>query len=65
MVIFYHMKVPIKIAYASTSFGSLAEYEEYRKKILNDQKCLEAFKLAEENKFILSYERSFTSPGFK
>ncbi len=52
------------VAYALFSFSSLAEYEIYRKKILEDKECQEAFKLAEESKCILSYERTFLKPVF-
>lgn len=50
------------IAYALFSFPSLRDYEEYRRKILDDNDCQEAFKLAEETECILSYERSFMRP---
>jgi NIPSNAP len=52
------------IAYALFSFPSLAEYEIYRKKILVDAECQEMFKLAEDTKCILSYERTFLRPVF-
>lgn len=52
------------IAYALFSFASLAEYEKYRKLILTDNDCLEAFKLAEESRCIVSYERTFLRPVF-
>ncbi|ASJ52941.1 NIPSNAP family protein [Brevibacillus formosus] len=50
------------IAYALFSFPSLAEYEDYRKKILVDEECKRAFILAEQTKCIISYERSFLRP---
>jgi hypothetical protein len=50
------------IAYALFSFASLAEYEKYRKLILTDTDCLEAFKLAEDSRCIVSYERTFLRP---
>ena len=53
------------IAYALFSFNSLAEYENYRKLILTDNECLEMFKLANDTKCILSYERTFLRPVFK
>ena len=52
------------VAYALFSFPSLAEYEIYRKKILEDEECQQAFKLAENSKCILSYERTFLKPVF-
>lgn len=53
------------IAYALFSFPSLTDYEEYRRKIVHDDDCQEAFRLAEETKCILSYERSFMRPVFE
>lgn len=53
------------IAFALFSFPSLAEYEDYRKKILVDEDCQKAFALAERTKCILSYERSFLRPVFE
>jgi len=53
------------IAYASFSFSSLATYEVYRNKILEDEGCQEALKLAEDSNCIISYERSFMKPVFK
>ncbi|WP_409175623.1 NIPSNAP family protein [Brevibacillus fortis] len=53
------------IAYALFSFPSLAEYEDYRKKILVDEDCQHAFSLAEQTKCIISYERSFLRPVFE
>ncbi|GED71142.1 NIPSNAP family containing protein [Brevibacillus reuszeri] len=50
------------IAYALFSFPSLAEYEEYRKKIPADEECQEALALADKTKCIISYERSFVRP---
>jgi NIPSNAP len=50
------------IAYALFSFPSLAEYESYRAKILTDPECQATFRLAEETRCILSYERSFLRP---
>jgi hypothetical protein len=52
------------IAYALFSFNSLAEYENYRKLILADNECQEMFKLANDTKCILSYERTFLRPVF-
>ena len=53
------------IAYALFSFNSLAEYENYRKLSFTDNECLEMFKLANDTKCILSYERTFLKPVFK
>ena len=50
------------IAYALFSFESLAKYEEYRKLMVTDSECIEAFKLAEESRCIVSYERTFLRP---
>ena len=53
------------IAYALFSFNSLAEYENYRELSFTDNECLEMFKLANDTKCILSYERTFLKPIFK
>ena len=55
------------IAYAMFSFISFAEYEKYRKLILkkDDLECRGAFKIAEDSRCILSYERSFLRPVFE
>lgn len=50
------------IAYALFSFASLAAYEEYREKMKTDSECLAAFKLAEDSRCIVSYERTFLRP---
>jgi NIPSNAP protein len=50
------------IAYALFSFESFARYEEYRKVMLTDSECIEANKLAEETRCIVSYERTFLRP---
>ena len=50
------------IAYALFSFGSLAVYENYRTLILTDDECQATFKLANDTKCILSYERTFLRP---
>lgn len=52
------------IALALFTFPSLAAYEEYREKSLNDEECIQAFKFAEETDCVLSYERSFFRPVF-
>jgi hypothetical protein len=62
---FYPSESANNIAYALFSFPSLAEYEAYRKKIMEDEDCKAAFRIAEETKCILSYERSFLRPVFE
>lgn len=52
------------IAYALFSFPSLAAYEDYREKIVDDPDCMAAFKHAEDTRCIKSYERSFVRPVF-
>lgn len=52
------------IAYALFSFPTLAQYEEYRNKITDDENCQKAFEHAEKTKCIQSYERSFMRPVF-
>jgi len=44
------------------TFASLAEYEDYRLKSMQDPECQAAFKYAEETRCIISYERSFFRP---
>lgn len=53
------------IALASFSFASLAEYEQYRIRSLEDPECHVAFKYSKETKCFLSYERTFFRPLFK
>jgi hypothetical protein len=50
------------VAYALFSFESFAKYEEYRKAMATDSECIEANKLAEETRCIVSYERTFLRP---
>jgi uncharacterized protein (DUF1330 family) len=52
-------------ALALFSFPSLADYEQYRIKSMEDYECLQAFKYAENTKCIVSYERSFFKPVFE
>ncbi|MBT3145448.1 NIPSNAP family protein [Neptunomonas phycophila] len=52
-------------ALALFSFPSLATYEKYREKSLEDIECIQAFAYAEETKCIVSYERSFFKPVFE
>ncbi len=50
------------IAVALFSFPSLAAYEEYRNKMIEDPECLDAFDYANSTRCIISYERSFMKP---
>ncbi|WP_339483096.1 MULTISPECIES: NIPSNAP family protein [unclassified Pseudomonas] len=50
------------IAYCLFSFSSLADYENYRRKAEQDPECIEWVTQATEQRFILSYERSFLRP---
>lgn len=52
------------IALGSFSFESLAAYEQYRIKSLEDSECQAAFKFAKESKCFCSYERTFFRPIF-
>jgi len=52
------------IALALFSFDSLAAYEQYRLRSMQDPECLAAFRYAEETRCIVSYERSFFRPVF-
>jgi hypothetical protein len=53
------------LAIAMFSFPSLALYEEYRTKSLQNPECLAAFQYATDTRCVLSYERSFFRPIFK
>jgi len=53
------------IALAMFTFPSLAAYEQYRQDSLKDQRCVDAFKYADETRCIVSYERSFMKPMFE
>lgn len=53
------------IAFALFSFPSLADYENYRNRMQTDPECLETFRIAEENRCIISYERTFLRPVFE
>jgi len=50
------------IALALFTFNSLAEYEDYREKSMQDPECQAALKYAEETRCIFSHERSFFRP---
>jgi len=53
------------VALARFTFPSLASYEDYRQRSFEDAECQAAFALAEREKFIVSYERSFFRPIFE
>ncbi len=53
------------IALALFSFPSLTAYEEYRRAAEEDPDCKSAYRLAEESRCIVSYERSFFRPLVK
>src|SRR6266404_7978063 len=55
---------PNNIAVHLFSFPSLAEYERYRRAVRDDEVAKEAWRLAEETRCILSFERSFMRPVF-
>jgi hypothetical protein len=50
------------VALAMLSFPSLATYETYRTRSLDDPQCLAAFRYVEDTRYIISYERSFFRP---
>lgn len=50
------------VALGSFSFQSLADYEQYRIKSMQDPDCQAAFQFARDTKCFLSYERSFFRP---
>ncbi|MES2611368.1 MAG: NIPSNAP family protein [Pseudomonadota bacterium] len=52
------------IALALFTFDSLASYEVYRQRSMEDAECQAAFRYAEETGCIVSYERSFFRPVF-
>ena len=53
------------IGYASFSFPSLADYEQYRHQVLASPVCQEALAYARSTKCIVSYERNFLRPVFE
>jgi hypothetical protein len=55
---------PDNVGYATFSFNSLAEYEKYRSKIADCEKCQEALKYSRDTKCIKSIDRSFFTPVF-
>ena len=50
------------VAYALFNFPSLARYEEYRMRSMEDEACQQAFEYARRTQCIISYERSFMRP---
>jgi hypothetical protein len=50
------------IAYCLFSFANLAEYERYRKESELDEECIRLVAEATQQRFILSYERTFLRP---
>jgi hypothetical protein len=52
------------IAIALFSFASLADYENYRLRMVDDPECKAAYAFANETRCIISYERSFMKPLF-
>ena len=52
------------VALALFSFPSLALYEEYRSRSLQDSACQAAIRYAKETSCIVSFERSFFRPVF-
>ena len=52
------------IALALFTFDSLAAYEIYRQRSLEDTDCQAAFKYAADTQCIISHERSFFRPVF-
>lgn len=50
------------IAYGLINFPSLAEYEQYRQRLKNDNKGKKNFEFAQQAKFILEEKRSFLTP---
>ena len=53
------------VALAMFSFPSLATYEDYREKSLQDPDCLAAVQYGADSGCIVSYERSFFRPVFE
>jgi NIPSNAP len=47
------------IALAMISFDSLASYEKYRARLRSDQAAMKNFAFAQEERFVLSEERTF------
>lgn len=52
-------------AFALFTFPSLAEYERYRTESAADTECIEAYRFAQEHRFIRRYERRFLTPVFE
>lgn len=56
---------PNNIGYATFSFPSLAEYENYRNKISSCPACQAALEYSRKSNCIFSFERSFYKPIFE
>jgi hypothetical protein len=56
---------PNNIAVHLFSFPSLAKYERYRTAVREDEVAKAAWRLAEETRCIMSFERSFMRPGVR
>lgn len=50
------------LAVALFSFPSLATYEAYRSKSLEDEDCLAAFEFAKKHQIVRRYDRNFLRP---
>jgi len=53
---------PCDLAFAAFSFPSLAEYEVYRGKAMQDDDCKRAIEYAQETGCIIRYDRYFLRP---
>ena len=53
---------PSDLAVAAFSFNSMAEYEQYRLKSMQDEDCLAAFEYAKKTQCIRRYDRHFMRP---
>lgn len=53
---------PSDLAFAAFSFPSLADYETYRGKAMQDEDCKEAFAYAKKTGCIIRYDRYFLRP---
>jgi hypothetical protein len=56
---------PNNIAVALFTFPSLTEYERYRITVREDETARAAWRLAEDTRCIVSFERSFLRPVFR
>ncbi len=53
------------VALALFTFPSLARYEEYRSRSVEDSECRDAIRYGKETACIVSFERSFFRPVFE